>query len=288
MNRMLILLLLTSCSKSREQKAEEAARIHLAKHAPECADQLEGWNLQITPNRAMDMWDIKQTHEDENRFLYVYRGTIKYTGRLCDTELEKPTNTSWYFNCKEGTWLVHGRLQGDMDWNVKAPHVVPEIDASEPALPIAPGAPAFQFSEFLEQACKPAHRRLQVREHRAGVDLDCYQEGWTCKKASLASVEALVSAITPTLASEGWPLPCFAARIVGGEGEKDAISVSLTGKGGLGSQHCLDFGAPVVKKDELSRIASKIKPLIAGRLFALGVDLLQVAGGDNEVRVRLK
>jgi hypothetical protein len=236
---------------------------------------------------AMTRWDFMDRHEDPDRFIYEYRGNIKYAGQLCDTELEKDTNTVWYTNCQTSTWSVDGNLRGDMDWAGNVPHVDLLTERAEPPLPI-PAAPP-QFNDFLAQACEPPSPH-KVREHRAGVDPDCYRDGLVCKKGRLAEIEALVNEVAPIMTSEGWPSVCFELRVIAGEGEKhDAVSITVSGKPGLGAGRCGEPNSGVPSKQELSRVAARVKAVVANSKNARNVDLLEITDGTGvDVQLSLK
>jgi hypothetical protein len=284
----LAVVLGTACHhKSKEAQAEQTVRQYFAKQYPRCADQLARWKVTIRPNMAMTGWDFMDRHQDPDRFIYEYRGTIRYAGQLCATEWEKDTNTVWYTNCQTSTWSVDGTLRGDMDWAGDVPHVDLLTERAEPPLPI-PATPP-QFNTFLSQVCEPPVPH-KVREHRDGVDADCYADGLICKKARLGDIEALANEVAPIMTSEGWPSGCFELRIIGGDGqERDAVSITVSGKVGLGADRCRESNSATPSRQELSRLASRLKSVVANSKNARNVDLLEVTGGTGlDVQLSLK
>lgn len=122
----------------------------------------------------------------------------------------------------------------------------------------------------------------------AGVNPDCYGDGYTCDRARVHDAEQLATVLEPTLRKAGWPLECFTVQYIGGDaGEKDAISVTVRGESGGGTIHCDEDPPPKPSRKDVTRAAKNVKTVLTehGALIR-DVDLLQVTdGADLEVQL---
>lgn len=132
--------------------------------------------------------------------------------------------------------------------------------------------------------------RAEATPGQADVDPDCYQDGLVCKKSRVADVEGLAKVVAPILSNAGWPSGCFEVRIIGGDaGERDALSITVSGAAGLGPAHCREPGSRGATQQQLGRVAQMLRGLVPAAKNARDLDLLQVTdGADVDVQVSLK
>ena len=128
------------------------------------------------------------------------------------------------------------------------------------------------------------------RSHNTDVDPDCYDAGLICKKERLGDAEELATMLAPLLTPQGWPSGCFEVRFIAGDaGGPDAISVTVSGKPGLGPTRCRDQDAGAPSKTKLEKLADALQRAVDSSRVSRNVDIVQLTDGiDADIQRKVR